>query len=364
MTSVWDWFDEFEWEARCNGDSERMLLGDLHRQAYRFRETDPDHAIALYSEGRQLAVQLREPWWALYYDQQRVHALLHFKQDYTDVLDLAIRNTLEVRKPGYSTFPRRLLIHGDLVSAYMGIDPIGHAAAIRQALDYLDHEVPAIGDERYLLLGSQRQFALDHGRLDEAEAFSQRSLALAAEDSDTGRAKHFLVFTFAARCEVAFRRGDSTSLEELSRAGEEVARVVGHQVELAGFFMWQALIEQRAGRHEQAGSLYRRASQRISRLRMPPDAAYRDAECAFHEQAGQLDLALAVRDLELEHLRDRGRLFLESVVHLERCRLLARLGKLTDADLLRARMAAEQLRFPQSILEQLSRLENGERRSP
>jgi hypothetical protein len=362
MSITLDWFDEFEWDAHRGGDRERILLSDLHHQAYRFRETDPDHALSLYAEGRQLAVRLREPWWTLYYDQQRVHALLHFKQDYRDVLDLAVRNTLEVRKPSYSAFPRKLLIFGDLVSAYLGIDPIGYADAIRQALDHLDRESPAGGDERYLLLGSQRQFALEHDRLDEAEEFSQRSLALAAEDDDRSRAKHFLVFTFAAKCEVAFRRGDFAALEESARCGEEVARVVGHQVELAGFFLWQALLVRRAGREEEALSLFRRASARITRLRMPPDPSYRDAECAFHELAGRLDLAVAVRDLELELLRDRGQLFLEALAHRNRCGLLAKLGTLTADDLRRAREAAGRLRVAGPILQQLARLEGREGR--
>jgi hypothetical protein len=360
MSGVGDWFDEFEWDARRSGNEERMRLGELHRQAYRFRETDPDQALALYAEGRQLAAALREPWWVLYYDQQRVHALLHFKQDYRDVLDLAVRNTLEARKPGYAGFPRRLLIHGDLVSAYLGIDPVGHGDAIRQALGWLDREVPADGDERYLLIGSRRQLALDLERLDEAEALGRQTLALAAEDPDPGRARHFLVFAYGAMCETAWRRGHFSALEEAAGAGEEVTRLVGHQVELAGFWMWQALLERRAGREERAGGLYRRASQRLARLGMPVDSAYRDAECSFHEEAGRRHLALAARDAELAQLRDRGRVFLESMAHLKRCRLLARMGRLGEADSKAAREAARGLRFPQAVLEELARLERGD----
>jgi hypothetical protein len=364
MSAIWDWFDEFEWEAHRAGDAERARLGELHRQAYRFRESDPDRALTLYAEGRQLAARLREPWWVLSYDQQRVHALLHFKQDYREVLDLAVRNMLEVRKPAYVNFPRRLLIYGDLISAYLGIDPVGHAAAIRQALEHLDSEAPPEGDERYLLLGSRRQFALDRGDLDEAAACGQRSLALAAEDSDRGRAQHFRVFTYSAMAEVAWKRGDWAGLQEAAATGEEVTLLVGHQVELAGFFLWQALLERRAGREEKALRLYRQADQRIVRLGMPPDSSYRDAECAFHEQAGHLDLALAVRDVELGQLRDRGRFFRETDTHLKRCRLLAQLGRLAAADLEAARSAAGRLRQPAWAVEELDRLGSGSGGAP
>src|SRR5262245_51974386 len=161
MSGTADWFDEFEYHALKTGDTERARLGRLHRESYRHRETDPDLALALVAEGRRLAEALREPWWVLYYDQQRVHALLHFKQDFRDVLDLAVRNTLEVRKTGFANFPRRQLIHIDLISAYLGIDPEGYADGVTQAMDYLEKESEPLSDERYLLLGSRRQFALD-----------------------------------------------------------------------------------------------------------------------------------------------------------------------------------------------------------
>jgi hypothetical protein len=361
VSSIWDWFDEFELEARRRGDAPRTRLGELHREAYRFRESDPDRALVLYGEGRRLAAALREPWWELYYYQQGVHALLHFKQDYRKVLDQAIANVLEVRKPSYASFPRRLLIHGDLVSAYLGIDPVGHAGAIRQALDYLDRETPAEGDERYLVLGSQRQFAIDLGAFDEADRFSRESLELASADTERRRAEHFLVFAYSAMAEVAWKRGDYDDLKEAIDSGDEVARKVGHQVELSGFQMWRALLMRRAGHEERACALYRQASQRIARLGMPADVAYRDAESAFHVLAGRLDLALDVCDAELAGLHNRGRVFLESTAHVKRCDLLRQLGRLTAADLDAARQAAQRLREPAGALEALARIERGER---
>src|SRR5436190_272611 len=121
--SEWDWFDDYEWEAALAGNQPRVQLARLHREAYQFRESDPDDAL-------------------------------------------------------------------------------------RQALAYLDAETPREGDERYLLLGSQRQFALELSELELAERMSQRSLELAAEDADRGRAAHFLVFAHSGLCEIGWRRRD------------------------------------------------------------------------------------------------------------------------------------------------------------
>jgi hypothetical protein len=357
--SHFDWFDRFEIEALQAGDPERIRLARLHHQAYDQREADPDRALALIAEGRRLAERLRQPWWALYYDHYRVHALLHFKQDYRAVLDLAVRNTLEVRKPEYAEFPRRLLIHDDLVSAYIGIDPVGNAGPIREALAYLDGEVPPDGEDRYMLLGACRQFALDLGDLDEAEVAAQRSLALADADLERGRARHFQVFTYAGLAEIAWRRGDLSALGEAAAAGEEVVRQVGHKVELAGFLMWQALLARHAGEEGRAGRLYRQSAGRITRVRMPPDSAWFDAESAFHELGGELGRALLVRDRELDLIGGRGRLAYECRCHVKRCRLRARLGCLSAEHLDAARAAAGRLRQPAAPLAELERIEKG-----
>jgi hypothetical protein len=351
-----DWFDEYGWDALRRGDEQRVRLARLHHEAYGYRETDPDRALALIAEGRRWAERLREPWWVLYYDHYRVHALLHFKQDYRDVLDLAVRNTLEARKPAYAAFPRRLLIHDDLVAAYTGIDPVGYAGPICEALAWLDAEAPAAGEDRYMLLGGVRQVALEVGDLAGAEEAVQRTLALADADPDCGMAQHFLVFSYAALVDLCWRRGDWARLAEAAATGEELAREVGHKVELAGFWMWQALLARRSGAEGRATALYRKASAAMARVRMPPDPSYFDAECTFHELAEGPARALGVRERELRAIAGRGRLAYECACHLKRCRLLAKLGRLREEDLAAAREAARRLRQPEGPLAELERL--------
>ncbi|MFO0876481.1 MAG: hypothetical protein U0840_03830 [Gemmataceae bacterium] len=358
--SGWDWFDEYEFTAQFSGEAERQELGRLHREAYTFRESDPDQALTLIRRGRALAEHLREPWWMLYYDQQRVHALLHFKQDYREVLDLAVRNALELRRPANAEFPRRLMIHGDLVQAYLGIDPLGYAESIAQALDYLEAETPPDSDEYYLLLGSRRQFALDRGAMDEAAMYGQRSLELAAADPERGRAEHFLVFAWSGLCEVAWHRREAEALAEAAATGKELAQRVGHQVELAGFWVWQALVEQLQGGSSRGELLMQRARQRLEGLGMPADASIQDAKCAYYEMAGRFDEALAARDREWRQLEGRGRLAREAACLLSRARLLTRLGRLDDETVARTRQAIERLRQPEPGRAALARLLRGE----
>ncbi len=357
--SMWGWILEFERQARAAGDRERLRLVQLDDEAYGFRETDPDRALALFDEGRRLAERLGEPWWVLYYRRWHVHALLHFKRDYRRVLDLAVANTLEARKPQYDRFPQRISIHEDLVGAYIGIDPDGHAGAIAEALDYVEAQMPPSLECRLHLWGLRREFALQRRRYDEAEAAARRSLAIIAEKPATATAQHYAVFVQGGLCVVHFGRGEWDRLGGAAALGEEAARKAGHKLVWSECVLWQALVARRGGEEDRARLLYTRATAQVGRLRMPPDGSYFDALCAFHELGGQPEAALAARDRELQNVEQQGRLACECRCRVERCRLLARLGRLTAEDLQAARAAAGRLRDPAPHLSELEGIAAG-----
>src|SRR5262249_20183265 len=56
--TVWDWVEEFQKQALERGDADRARLPLYHVHAYRYRETDPDHAMSLFEEGGRLARHL------------------------------------------------------------------------------------------------------------------------------------------------------------------------------------------------------------------------------------------------------------------------------------------------------------------
>src|SRR5262249_43783650 len=160
-----------------------------------------------------------------------------------------------------------------LVAAYLCIDPRGHAPAVAEALRYLEEEVPAQGESRYMLLARQRAFAFELGKLDEALALARRALALAGTDPDARLALPPHVLTYATLCKVAQRQGDWEALEENARAGEEHARRRGHRLELAQFLVWRALWARHEGADEEARRRVRQAGAQVARLGMPPTEA-------------------------------------------------------------------------------------------
>jgi hypothetical protein len=360
---MFGWIFEFERRAQAAGDRDRLRLVQLKDEAYAFRETDPDRALALFDEGRRLAERLAEPWWVLYYRRWHAHALMHFKRDYRSVLELAVANTLEARKPKYDGFPQRISIYADLVSAYTGIDPEGHAAAIIEALDSIEAEMPPSLECRLHLWGLRREFALQRRRWDEAEAAAQRSLEIIARKPDTATARHYLVSVYSGLCAVHFGRGEWDRLEEAASRGEAVAREVvgGHSLEWSECVLWGAVWARRDFPEPDwfAPILHEQAVAVILRLGTTPASSWFDALCAFHELGGELEAALEARDRELQAIAHQGRLACECRCRVQRCRLLARLGRLTAEDLQAAGTAARRLRDPALYLAELELLAGG-----
>jgi hypothetical protein len=359
--SEWHWFERFDEDAAQRGDTERLRLRQLHRQGYAVRETDPDHTLALFSEGRQLAEHLGEPWWFLLFEQWQVHGRIYYKRDFRNLVDDAVKNVLQLRKPVYAGYPQRLWVHHDLITVYLSTDPLGHADAISEAIDYIEAELTTHTTEsRYLMMESRIQLALEQKQLDAALTLTLRSQANADADPERYVAQHFLVAITAYLCLIGYRRGDWTNLGGWAAAAEEAARQMGYQYPLARALMWQALAARKEGDRARSRRLHRTATSRKGRLRWPTCGGFYDALCAYHELEGHSDEALNVRDQQLQAVLNTGQIGYECEIRVKRCRLLAQMGRLSDSDLADAQASAQKLRRPQRYVSELERIASGD----
>ena len=105
--TIWDWIHDFEQQAREAGDAQRVRLTTIHSEAYDHRQTDPDRMLSTLHEGRRLALILREPWFVAFFDHWITETLIYYKDDYREVIDQAVRLTLEIRQPAFDRFPLR-----------------------------------------------------------------------------------------------------------------------------------------------------------------------------------------------------------------------------------------------------------------
>lgn len=358
--SVWDWVRDFRHNAEARGDAERLRMLSLYDNAIDCHKTDPHKGLEWLAQARATAERLGERWWVLHLDHWRLQYLLHDLLEARAALELAVRATLEARKPEYAALPQRVCLHEDLIYAYIFTDPAGHGELVGGALEYMRGEVGDDLECRYCVQNCATEWRLRCGRLDEAEGSARRALQMADADRNRYTAEHHAVAAYADLCEIAFGREDWGALAGHVEAGEELVRRRENPRKLAEFLMWRALLARRAGDEEAAKRLMRQAVARTARVRSLPFFGYYDALCAYHELGGDLRNALRVRAHELDTIAGKGRLYHECRTRVARCRLLARMGLPLGDDLTAAREAANRLRDPAPHLEALARIDAGE----
>jgi hypothetical protein len=355
--NIWDWFNDCRFEWQDAGDDERLRLVDLHHEGFRHQETDPETTLALFTEGRQLAQKLNEPWWVLFYDVWRVIAYLSYLRDFKRGLELAVACAVEVRKPQFAGHPWRIACFNELTYAYVNVDPVGYAEQIQQTLDFLETEIPpGPNDDRLVMMNFKRNFYRGVGRYEDAYQTALAEINLAHSDQQLDRS-WYAVAGICALCWICWKRGAWDEVAHFADATAEMASLHDNrQAELAEATAWHAVLARRQGDEERARRAYRRAAARMGRLGAPANAEYFDALCLFHEMAGGTAEALRARDRELAALDGRGQLAYECDVHLERCRLKKALGRLTADDVATARRAAGLLKQPARWLARIEAL--------
>ena len=96
----------------------------------------------------------------------------------------------------------------------------------------------------------------------------------------------------------------------------------------------------RAGEEGRARAGRRLAVAQMSRLKQRPTRHWFNALCAWAWHENDAAAALRVRDEELATIVGRGQLGYECYCHVERCRLLARMGRPLEEALAAGRAAA------------------------
>jgi hypothetical protein len=262
----------------------------------------------------------------------------------------------EACKPILKDHPWRVAAYNTLLGCYVSIDPIGHAHAIRQCLRQLSKEIPrGPGEHRYVMMNHQRKFLMALGQFKQAEKVVLRHLALF--DEDVGEDEWYIKGAVVDMCWIGYRQQDWEKVCAYAEQGEELVRhMQNSQHELAEAQLWQAVCARKEGNETRAKRLLRGAVNRIRHLEAEPFAEYYDALAYFHELGENLDKALEVREQQLARTQGTGRLGYECEIHLQRCELLARLGRLTGEDLDRAHEATRPLKEPKPYLARLKRL--------
>jgi hypothetical protein len=358
--NIWDWVADYQKKAQADGDKQRLRLTEIFPAAWPHRETAPERMLQMFREGRWLAQQLDEPWWMLFFDYWQVGTLMYWMRDFRDVNDLAISAMLKARSLAFAGCPLNVAIHRDLTNYYLAVDALGYEERIRELINFIEREFAIEGEDRYLLLGDKCTLAQELEHWDEAENFALHELSLVDGDDPRNNPVHHAIFTYTWLCWIAYQRQSWNELSQWARVGEDRSHKAGYGEQEAEFLAWQALLARRERDEEGAQRLKRRASSRISRLRLAWSPCYWFALSAFHKVGGELERSLRVWQRAMGSIAGHGRLALECDYRLEQCRVLAKLGRLGDDDVAAASASAARLLKPAIALGKLERILRGD----
>lgn len=357
-----DWTEEWIMRAIQSGDMQRLKIAQLFIASQHEPFRDPQYTLQLLDQARSLAFQLNELWWVLKCDFWKMQALRWGLSDYKTSLDLAVRSSVEARKPIYAGCEYRVHIHLELVATHAGVDACGYAQRVREALQFLEGEALISANCRFMLHEARSDFSFEKelgcGANDWSEAHEAALAYLAEAQRASNRFErdHYSSNAFYRLCRVAHQRQSWNEMFEYSKSGEECARRRDNAVHLIELLMWRALSERRLQRESEATRHYRTALHIASSLGATPWPGYFDAACAFHEVKSDLEMSLQMRESQLARLQDKGQDSLEARGHWHRCQLLGELGRLTNADLQTANEIAQRLILPEKALQKLEQL--------
>ncbi len=353
MSSAWNWIRDFYQNAERDGDAERLRLIDFHTRGFEVGHERPDERLAIYDAGRAHAARLNEPWWEMFFEHWKIETLLFSKQDAQGALDLAARAVVEVAKPHYANLPERASLNLNLVSAYMQLDPIGHADKIRAAFAYI-RESCILYDEFRPYHAQQWTVFLEAVGDDAATSAAWEHLRLADEsDSD-----HYRMGALLLLCKVLHQMEPSvarTLMPELAAHAERCARSEERERAIASALMWRAVGARWNGDESGAREFYQRAFAIQNRMNTPKNAVGFGA-IVYHETHAEWNDALRVAQNELRVLRANQLIFQEAKLRFKKCQLLKNAGRDYTREAARLRDVAASLPSAQHWEKKLAEL--------
>lgn len=357
--NVWEMNTRLREEFELRGDRERVRMADLCNHALDVAEENPDKACSMMLEGRRLAEQLGEPWWVFFYEVWYAYAVMDHKLDYSEILDDVVACAVKAQRPEFLDHPWRIAAMNALLNAYLAIDPVGYADEVHKALVYVDSILPpGPGDDRFVLTKKKIQYNQELGHLDKALALSLGYVKLTDEHGCSPwyqcQAYFLLAWTYYYRREWEELQGILGPIEDLTRVPRN--RMAPNLVQV---LLMKASLLRRAGQSQEAQQAFQEANFRQARLGEVPTSEFYEVKAHYQVLGGELEAGLQTRVDEIATLTGRGMLVDECKAHVQRCRLLRQLGRLTDEALEQAREAARKLRKPEQPLATIQGIADG-----
>jgi hypothetical protein len=331
MSELWNEYNRRVAQWRRAGNAEGLKLANLCLQASPFRETDPEQALMLFTRGRDEARRLKEPWWDLFFEQQRLSALTGDLEDYSRALPLAMELMVRFSGSEGQAHPARVSVLTEALNTYSCIDPLGYREELECGFAHLDGLIArGPNSSRFILQHRWTEYLTLSGRYNEAFEMAHRTLALTDQsETESTRIWHeaWGLYYLCRVCQplgcMDELAGHASHMAELSEQATQLQRTQ------ADGWLWLAFTQRASGKEKEASRSFRRGMRLLKGLESC-DIISAHPTALYYEQGGDWKAALGVRNREFAAVTKKGMLHRCCQVQIERCRLLARAGELRD----------------------------------
>jgi len=354
QTDLWTWFNNYAAQASAEGHPLKQRLVQIYFEADTMQRFlgSTEQAIKLYEEGKQLATQLGEPCWELFYDHQISETLIFREHDYEKGWDHAVRVATRAYKDAYLTCPVRASVYHALIYVYGAIDSLGYEDKMQEMMDYMEREIPMDADIRSRLQYIRVLLAYD--RRDFAACESECQVYMSMVEGDPTRQVYDLLMG------LSYAKGELRQAIQYANHYEQWGMRYNLSAVLAHARLNKAVFQQYLGEPERAAQHIAQGKAFYEQSREERDASFYDTVCSYHELIGEDRYALQLREEQLAALPASVGLDQRFYPQLQYCRLRGRMGlELTEALKTAEAIANESVR-PAIHLEKVNRIRNGD----
>lgn len=330
-------------------DRERMVL--LLRQVIQLMPFNVDRALSYLHELDLLLKRVDEPCWDLLCANLRWE-LLMMKNEFSKMLDVAAKATVEARKPRYDVCEERIDTHVSLVTSYMYLDPLGYREKILDALTYLlKQNLPS-----YILVDIYTRWSFVetiNENFSEAEHYA--NLALQSVDYDNDHSA--LISCYTSLCALAMQQKQFDKAIEYVVLGMKSTADLQFKPYLCQFLGWGTLAYQKIGDEGRARLFHVMLEQYLSEAEFDMPYVVPGVLSAYCIEIDDLDQALdyAWQMIELAKHSPYAMAF----SHLVLCCVLGARNELHAQQLNETHMLIQKLIAPQKLLDKLEQIQQG-----
>lgn len=317
------------------------------QKAMNNRESDPDESIRLLSKIRDEAIEKNNPEWRLIAEHWRTQVYINWKKDYHTASRLAVEAAVESRQPEYQPYREYICVQNDLLLVYKGIDPVGYADEIKEALDLtINMTTPDMACH----------FCLNRGLIDYHKFVAEDEIAreqCAKFFAMTYEEAHYRIQAYEQMVEFAYQ---DKAWEDLLSFAQQGASLAGEEKDESSWIdlkSYEMLALYHLGKVEQSQKLHDLIQYKVSTLKMVQGYTYYHLMADYQEIQANLQSALEIIDDYIITLKDTGRPYWECKAQLGRIRLLKALKQDYQSDISQFKILTQKLKAQSQFDKQL-----------